>query len=69
MTKDDWLDIDDGKLGLADANIQIPWNMEDTSKFIRDILKGGYTISDPLSTEVIIDDIFNIHLDITCEYI
>ena len=69
MAKDDWLDITDGKLGLADANIQIPWNMEDTSKFIRDILKGGYTISDPLSTEVTIDDIFNIHLDITCEYI
>ena len=69
MTRDDWLDIDDGKLGLADANIQIPWNMEDTSKFIDDILKGGYTISDPLSTEVTIKNIFNIHLDITCEYI
>ena len=40
MTRDDWLDIADGKLGLADANIQIPWNMEDTSKFIDDVLKG-----------------------------
>ena len=69
MTRDDWLDIDDGKFGLAGASIQIPWNMEDTSKFIRDILKGGYTISDPLSTEVTIKDIYNIHLDITCEYI
>lgn len=69
MTRDDWLDIDDGKLGLADANIQIPWNMEDTSKFIDDILKGGYTISDPLSTEVTIKNIFNIHLDIACEYV
>ena len=69
MTRDDWLDIVDGKLGLAGANIQIPWNMEDTSKFIEDILKGGYTISDPQSTEVTIKNIFNIHLDITCEYI
>jgi hypothetical protein len=69
MTRDDWLDIDDGKFGLAGASIQIPWNMEDTSKFIRDILNGGYTISDPLSTEVTIKDIYNIHLDITCEYI
>ena len=69
LQKRDWLDITDGKLGLADANIQIPWNMEDTSKFIDDILKGGYTISDPLSTEVTIKNIFNIHLDITCEYI
>lgn len=69
MTRDDWLDIADGKLGLADANIQIPWNMEDTSKFIEDILKGGYTISDPQSTEVTIKNISNIHLDITCEYI
>jgi hypothetical protein len=69
MTRDDWLDIDDGKFGLSGADIQIPWNMEDTSKFIRDILNGGYTISDPLSTEVTIKDIFNIHLDITCEYI
>lgn len=69
MTRDDWLDIYDGKFGLAGANIQIPWNMEDTSKFIRDILNGGYTISDPLSTEVTIKDIYNIHLDIVCEYI
>ena len=69
LQKRDWLDITDGKLGLADANVQIPWNMEDTSKFIDDILKGGYTISDPLSTEVTIKNIFNIHLDITCEYI
>ena len=69
LQKRDWLDITDEKLGLADANIQIPWNMEDTSKFIDDILKGGYTISDPLSTEVTIKNIFNIHLDITCEYI
>ena len=69
LQKRDWLDITDGKLGLADANIQIPWNMEDTSKFIDDILKGGYTISDPLSTEVTIKNIYNIHLDIACEYI
>ena len=69
LQKRDWLDITDGKLGLADANIQIPWNMEDTSKFIDDVLKGGYAISDPLSTEVTIKNIFNIHLDITCEYI
>ena len=69
LQKRDWLDITDGKLGLADANVQIPWNMEYTSKFIDDILKGGYTISDPLSTEVTIKNIFNIHLDITCEYI
>ena len=69
MTRDDWLDIVDGKLGLADANIQIPWNMEDTSKFIEDILSTGYTISDPKSTEVTIKDITNIHLDILCEYI
>jgi len=69
MTRDDWLDITDGKLGLGDADIQIPWNMEDTSKFIDDVLKGGYTISDPQSTEVTIKNIFNIHLDITCEYI
>ena len=69
LQKRDWLDITDEKLGLADANIQIPWNMEDTSKFIDDILKGGYTISDPLSTEVTIKNIFNIHLDIACEYI
>jgi len=69
LQKRDWLDITDGKLGLADANIQIPWNMEDTSKFIDDVLKGGYTISDPLSTEVTIKNIYNIHLDIACEYI
>ena len=69
LQKRDWLDITDGKLGLADANIQIPWNMEDTSKFIDDVLKGGYTISDPQSTEVTIKNIFNIHLDIVCEYI
>ena len=69
LQKRDWLDITDGKLGLGDADIQIPWNMEDTSKFIDDVLKGGYTISDPLSTEVTIKNIFNIHLDITCEYI
>ena len=69
LQKRDWLDITDGKLGLADANVQIPWNMEYTSKFIDDILKGGYTISDPLSTEVTIKNIFNIHLDIACEYI
>ena len=69
MTRDDWLDIVDGKLGLAGANIQIPWNMEDTSKFIEDILSMGYTISDPKSTEVTIKDITNIHLDILCEYI
>ena len=69
MTRDDWLDITDGKLGLGDADIQIPWNMEDTSKFIDDVLKGGYTISDPQSTEVTIKNISNIHLDILCEYI
>ena len=69
MTKDDWLDIVDGKLGLADANIQIPWNMEETAKFIGDVRRSGYTISDPKSTEVTITNIFNIHLDIVCEYI
>jgi hypothetical protein len=69
MTRDDWLDIVDGKLGLAGANIQVPWNMDSTSKFIEDVLSTRYTISDPKSTEVTITDIFNIHLDIVCEYI
>jgi hypothetical protein len=69
MTRDDWLDIVDGKLGLADADIEIPWNMDSTSKFIEDVLSTGYTISDPKSTEVTIKDIKNIHLDILCEYI
>ena len=69
MTRDDWLDIVNGELGLADANIQIPWDMSSTSKFIEDILSTGYIISDPKSTEVTIKDISNIHLDLLCEYI
>lgn len=69
MTRDDWLDIVDGKLGLADADIQVPWDMDNTSKFIDEVLTTGYTISDPKSTEVTIKSITNIHLDIVCEYI
>jgi len=69
LQRGDWLDITDGKLGLSGANIQVPWNMDDTSKFIDEVLTTGYTISDPLSTEVTIKNIYNIHLDIVCEYI